>query len=209
MRLTFLIVIVLQCFISCEKTKISNLNVIFLEQNELNKKRIVEEKILLLLKEDMEHATFQSRTGIKMIGLLQFDIYPNGALDSLRKIVKPKYHERITSKIHSIKKYGIDYNFIFTNQSDEIIQKVIVNSIVDYKFSNKTISYKNNFTSNKILKPNDTVLLKSYYIFNYQPNFDTSYFTIHKPKNITMTIKTQASNNVGFLDTSKEVLEIK
>lgn len=213
MRLKFLIVIVLQCFISCEKTKISNLDVIFLEQEELNKKHLVQKKFSSSVKNDLEQnfkkveSVARNKYGYTMRQAMQFKYYTNG--DSLYKIIRPKIERNAKNKIYSEKKYGLDYSFIFTNQSDEIIQKVIVNSIVDYKFSNKIISYKNNFTSNKILKPNDTVLLKGYYIFNYQPNFDTSYFTIHEPKNITMTIKTQATNNVGFLDVAKKVLKIK
>lgn len=196
--------------VSCKNTAITDLNSSFLNQVELNETNVVQKRIsadvsrILTKKFSDAESSERSKKGYTLSDAIKFKNFINK--DSLFKVNKVEVNKYSKNKIYSEKKYGLKYSFIFHNCSSEIIEKINFKTVISYRFKNKTINYTGDFSRNKTLKPNDTIMVKGYYVFNYQPVFNAAYFKIHHPEKIKLKINGHATNKVGFSNYSKAEL---
>lgn len=210
------------CFLilfSCNKTEIINLDSKFLNQEELNKSDALKKKISSEFDQYKKEHFLSGRDLANAVSstdrLDGRPVVDDNYLKKINSISRQNdnniaiYGTQIKNKYTDMKKYGLQYNFIFSNKSKETIENVKFITIVKYTYNKKVVTYSEHFEKMKILKPNDTLNVKNDFIFNFEPNFKASYFEVQRPDKIELQINATATNSVGFKDNSEETLNIK
>lgn len=211
----FLNVVILISFISCQQFEINDLTIKKLDNQEINqfaitkelvKKKSKEQYDILYSKENIEYKRkmkFPEKKISRFFNIKDYieeDKYKLPIQQFEKKFPNLLANLYLLNEINEnkVKKYGIVYSFSYKNNYDEPIEKTDFITIVSYEFRNKKVNFYDNFTIEKIMKSNQSEEIKRNIVFNYQENYDSSYFTTYKPEKVILTVIAKSSNKVGY-----------